>query len=135
MFCHTKLQREILKTACPYEKVEIFELNKIDVIKKEKEDDRNINFPNEEYYYNLKPKCEPQLGKYKIYEEIGEQEIGGKYDIRKQEMRYAIFWVLNYSDGNYSLKEISQRSKIKMEIIKNVAKILEQKKLIKKIEN
>jgi len=113
----------------------IFELNKIDVIKKEKEDDRNINFPNEEYYYNLKPKCEPQLGKYKIYEEIGEQEIGGKYDIRKKEMRYAIFWVLNYSDGNYSLKEISEKSEIKMEIIKNVANILEQKKLIKKIEN
>ena len=113
----------------------IFELNKIDVIKKEKEDDRNINFPNEEYYYNLKPKCEPQLGKYNIYEEIGEQEIGGRYDINKKEMRYAIFWVLNYSDGNYSLKEISQKSEIEMEIIKKVADILEQKKLIKKIEN
>ena len=90
----------------------------------------NIDFENEQYYFNLKPKCEPQLGKYNIYE-----EIGGTYNSEKKEIKFAILWVLNFSDGKHSLQHIARRSKINLDIIQNAANILIEKQLISKIEN
>ena len=91
---------------------------------------KKIDFRNEQYYYNLKPKCEPQLGKYNIYE-----EIGGTYNLEKKEMKFAILWVLNFSDGENSLQNIAQKSKIDLEIIQNAASILKEKGLISEFNN
>ena len=92
--------------------------------------DKKIDFRNEQFYYNLKPKCEPQLGKYGIYE-----EIGGSYNLKKKEMKFAVLWVLNFSDGVHSLQDIAKRSKISLEIIQKAAYVLKEKKLISEINH
>ncbi|MEM7220380.1 MAG: DUF4910 domain-containing protein [Pseudomonadota bacterium] len=56
-------------------------------------------------YLNLSPKCEPQLGKRGLYGAVGaldQQPI----DVM------TILWVLNLSDGEHSLLDISERSGI-----------------------
>ena len=40
-------------------------------------------------------------------------------------------WVLAYSDGTYSLNDISERSKIDLDILKEVGNLLIEKELIK----
>ena len=40
-------------------------------------------------------------------------------------------WILAYSDGTYSLKDISDRSKIDFDILKEVGILLLDKQLIK----
>jgi aminopeptidase-like protein len=75
-------------------------------------------------YYNLNPKCEPQLGKRGLY-----SMIGGKKHERIDKM--AIMWVLNLSDGSNSLLDISYRSKINFIEIKKAADILFKNNLLK----
>jgi aminopeptidase-like protein len=54
-------------------------------------------------YLNVNPQCEPQLGKRGLYRAIaGQQE--------KQMRELALLWVLNLSDGTYSLLDIAERS-------------------------
>jgi len=60
---------------------------------------------NNETYINLSPKCEPQLGKRGLYSKTG----GGK-GIGSSE--FAKLWVLNLSDGEHSLLDIAERSKL-----------------------
>ena len=43
----------------------------------------------------------------------------------------AMMWILAYSDGTYSLKDISDRSKIDFDILKEVGILLLDKQLIK----
>ena len=78
-----------------------------------------------DYYVNTNPKCEPQLGKYHLYE-----HFGGQYNTGKKNMKHAIFWVLNLSDGFHSLEEIAKRSNLELELIQNATKLLETKKLV-----
>lgn len=86
---------------------------------------------NSEKFLNLNPKCEPQLGKRGIY-----HQLGGQVDQSEQrEMEFAIFWILNLSDGKNSLHDISERSGIPLEQISKVVEILSTTKLLKKIEN
>ena len=82
------------------------------------------------YYVNTNPKCEPQLGKYHLYE-----NFGGQYDKEKKYMKNAIFWVLNLSDGFHSLEEISKRSNLELKLIENATKLLENKKLVMRKNN
>jgi aminopeptidase-like protein len=56
-------------------------------------------------YINLAPKGEPQLGKRGIYKSIS--ELGGNGF-----SPMAMFWVLNFSDGEHDLLAIAQRSGI-----------------------
>lgn len=77
-----------------------------------------------DYYKNLYPKCEPQLGKRGIY-----KSIAGNIN----EMEYALLWILNYSDGNHDLIDISELSKIKLGTLAEASKILLNNKLIKTI--
>ena len=80
-------------------------------------------------YINLNQKCEPNLGTRGIYKTISGQQ---KYDADE----LAVLWVLNLSDGTNSLLDISIRSNISFERIKNVADILVEKKLLtEKTEN
>ncbi|MCV0410565.1 DUF4910 domain-containing protein [Nitrosopumilus sp.] len=77
-------------------------------------------------FKNIYPKCEPNLGKRGLYD-----MIGAKKDGMKDKM--PIFWVLNFSDGENSLLDISQRSKIELSDIKLAAKRLVESGLIQPI--
>jgi len=73
---------------------------------------------NNKRYRNLNPKCEPQLGKRGIYEMLGGQKK------EEQLNEIAMFWVLSLSDGTQSLLDISIRSGMGFEQIKNGSDIL-----------
>jgi aminopeptidase-like protein len=68
-------------------------------------------------YRNLNPMCEPQLGKRGLYERIGSHQL-------------AMLWVLNLSDGQHSLLDIAERSKIEYGSIKNAAEVLMKSMLV-----
>lgn len=72
---------------------------------------------NNRVYYNTNPKCEPQLGKRGLYEAYGASE-------NKRLNQMAILWVLNLSDGDYTLLDIAQKSGISFDEIKQVADLL-----------
>jgi aminopeptidase-like protein len=75
-------------------------------------------------YLNQNPKCEPQLGKRGLY-----QMMGGQKDTRIKEL--AMLWVLNLSDGNNALLDISDRSGIEFVRIKDAADTLLKHGLLK----
>ena len=83
-----------------------------------------IDSKNDQVFLNLSPKCEPKLDKTGIYRKIG----GEKYNDA-----LTILWVLNYSDGKHSLRHIALRSGIDFKQIKQAAKLLHEKKLLKRI--
>ncbi len=74
-------------------------------------------------YVSQNPKCEPQLGKRGLYGAIGGQQSATG--------QLAMLWVLNLSDGHHSLLDISTRSKIAYDIIRNAAEILVKADLLK----
>jgi aminopeptidase-like protein len=67
-------------------------------------------------YLNTSPKAEPQLGKRGIY-----RKIGGPIP---QSHLIHLFWVLNFSDGEYSLLDIAEKSKFLFSDIRKAADIL-----------
>ncbi len=75
-------------------------------------------------YLNQSPKCEPQLGKRGLY-----SALGGQTHQKSSEM--AMLWILNLSDGHYSLLDISNRSGLPFEIIAPVATLLAEHGLLK----
>lgn len=75
-------------------------------------------------YVNLNPKCEPQLGKRGLYSGIGTQDKD-HIDVM------ALLWVLNLSDGDYSLLDIAERSAIPFEKIRRAADALSHANLLK----
>ena len=79
------------------------------------------------FYLNLNSKCEPQLGKRGLYNMIGSQ----KYSNLNIE---SLLWVLNFSDRQNSLLDISLKSGLKFYQIKQAADILQQNFLLKKIK-
>ena len=80
---------------------------------------------NNEKYINLNPKCEPQLGRRGLY-----PMIGGQKETEIKEM--AMFWILNLSDGEHSLLDISLKSRISFNYIKQMADLLAKGGLLKK---
>ena len=74
-------------------------------------------------YLNQNPKCEPQLGKRGLY-----NKIGGHYNSKAFQM--AMLWVLNLSDGNQSLLDISDRSGLRFSLIKEAADALIEHNLL-----
>jgi aminopeptidase-like protein len=79
---------------------------------------------NNRRYMNQNQKCEPQLGKRGLY-----QTIGGQKDTKIKEL--AMLWVLNLSDGRHTLLEISNRSGLKFNLIKDAAEVLYKHDLLK----
>lgn len=77
-------------------------------------------------YQNLNPKCEPMLSKRGLY-----STLGGQYEQETRLFKFAIFWVLNLSDGTNSLYDISKRSKLDLKIITKVAELLENHNILK----
>lgn len=78
---------------------------------------------NNAYYLNLNPKCEPQLGKRGLY-----RAIGGASDEKMSEM--ALLWILNLSDGQHSLLDISNRANLPFESIRKAAELLTEHDLL-----
>ena len=77
-------------------------------------------------FLNTNPNCEPQLGKRGLY-----RMIGAKKENSSELMRKAFLWILNYSDGNNSLLEISKKSDIDFTTIKQASGKLLLKGLLK----
>jgi len=98
-----------------------FGIKKIHVNEKKEK----IRSDKESYFLATNPKCEPQLGKYNVY-----KNFGGQYEEREKELKNAIFWILNYSDGIHSLEDIARKSKLDLNLIKKTSSLLESKKLI-----
>ena len=78
---------------------------------------------NNQIFRNLNPKCEPQLGRRGLYQMLGGQK-------REDLLKMAIFWVLNFSDGEHTLLDIAKRVDLTFEIIYCAAILLKEKKLI-----
>jgi aminopeptidase-like protein len=74
-------------------------------------------------FINTNPKCEPQLGKRKLY-----HSTGGYSNIAEFQM--AVLWVLNLSDGYHTLLDISKESGIQFELIRKVADKLIESSLL-----
>ena len=74
-------------------------------------------------YLSLNSKCEPQLGKRGLYD-----HLGGRADSKARQL--AMLWVLNLSDGNHTLLDISDRSGLDFSLIKNAADSLADSGLI-----
>ena len=83
-------------------------------------------------YQNLNPYCEPQLGRRKLYRNISKSRLVDKKNSENM-VELSICWVLNFSDGLHSLKEISQKSNLPLKLLRKTAKLLIEKKLLKKI--
>ncbi len=78
---------------------------------------------NDGVYVNTNPKCEPQLGKRGLYNRTGGLT-------RDQTSEYALFWVLNYSDGRHSLLDIAERARIPFAVIAGAARRLSEAGLL-----
>ena len=77
-------------------------------------------------YRNTNPKCEPQLGRRGLYE-----NTGGSNERQLNQM--AILWVLNYSDGKYSLLQIAEKARLPFEDIRFAADMLLKCKLLEEV--
>jgi aminopeptidase-like protein len=74
-------------------------------------------------YFNLNPKCEPQLGRRGLY-----RQMGGIKDAAAREM--AMLWVLNLSDGHHDLLDIAVRSGMPFDQISQAADALKEAGLL-----
>lgn len=75
-------------------------------------------------YVNQSPKGEPQLGRRGLY-----RQTSGSMDAKAREM--ALLWVLNLTDGQHSLLDISDRSGIRFDLILEAADALVQQDLLR----
>jgi aminopeptidase-like protein len=75
-------------------------------------------------YVNLNPKCEARLGKRGLY-----RSVGGEISQPLNEL--ALLWVLNLSDGAYSLLNIAERSRLPFHMIQAAADALIEKELVR----
>ncbi len=92
---------------------------------------------SEDFYLNVKPNCEPQLGKRDLYPNINskltrEKKSNDKLIDGREFNRFSMI-LLNYSDGLYSLQELAQKFKVTDKLAYKVASILESNKLLKKL--
>ncbi len=77
---------------------------------------------NNRRYRNLNPYCEPQLGKRNLYHSTGGDGVAADINAR--------LWVLNFSDGEFSLLDIAERSGIPFSLIGQAADLLCQAGLL-----
>jgi aminopeptidase-like protein len=79
-------------------------------------------------YVNQNPMCEPQLGKRGLYRMMGGGQDGGVEEL-------PLLWVLNLSDGDHSLLDISDRSGLRFDALKRAADALLQHGLLKVLDD
>lgn len=76
-----------------------------------------------EYYQSQRNQCEPQLGKYGLYESLG----GNRTDTNEL---LAFLWMLSGSDGTRSMQAISQQSGIPVAELREAANRLQDAGLL-----
>ena len=81
---------------------------------------------NNRRYVNQNPKCEPQLGKRKLYE-----RIGGQREMAVDQL--ALLWVLNMSDGAHSLLDIATLAQLPFGKLQSAAHLLRERMLLREI--
>ena len=77
-------------------------------------------------YKNLKPFGEPALGKRGLYKN---ERVQADFP----DIQLAYLWVLNFSDGNHDLLDITEKSGLSFDVISEATTILEKHDLIRKI--
>lgn len=77
-------------------------------------------------YRNLNPRCEPQLGRRGIYRSMGGQT-------QQAGIEKALLWVLNFSDGDFSLLDIAERANLPFSIVRAAADTLIEHQLLEEI--
>jgi aminopeptidase-like protein len=85
------------------------------------EDDARSAKPGSRFFLNLKPKGEPQLGKYGLYEALNGDVMPA-------------LWVLNFSDGRHSLQKIAARAGLPFDKVASTADILVSRGLLKEVK-
>ena len=80
---------------------------------------------NNVIYKNLFPYGEPQLGKRGLYETLGRNTI--------PELSSAVFWLLNFADGDHDLLTIAQKSGFSVEILQQAVRACLDTKLLEKV--
>ena len=88
---------------------------------------KRVNKSN--FYFNKFNNCDPFLSKRNIYNSISKYNFYQKVEV----LNNCFFWLLSYSDGKTSDLEISEMSGISLKYINKAAKILIDKKILKKI--
>ena len=68
-------------------------------------------------YQNTNPNCEPQLARHGLYQGYGR-------DASDAVLQRAVQWVLNLSDGERSLLDVAERSRMPFEQIERAAAAL-----------
>jgi aminopeptidase-like protein len=75
-------------------------------------------------YLNVNPKCEPQLGRRGLYNQVGGDHSG-------KNIQMAMLWVLNYSDGFHTVLDIWEKSGLEYDVVDiAIKKLIESKLLI-----
>ena len=77
-------------------------------------------------YLNLNSKCEPQLGRRGLYRQVGGMNNTG--------LEEALLWVLNLSDGQHSLLDIAEHSRLEFTKINEAARLLAKNGLLQLID-
>jgi aminopeptidase-like protein len=75
-------------------------------------------------YLNTNPMCEPQLGRRGLY-----APIGGENESKRVQL--AQLWMLSYSDGEHSLRDIHDLSGLDMPTLGMAAQRLEAAGLLR----
>ncbi|WP_083742050.1 DUF4910 domain-containing protein [Bradyrhizobium mercantei] len=78
---------------------------------------------NDAVYRNMVARCEPQLGRRRLY-----GIIGGDKDAAAANM--AMLWVLNLSDGQHSLLDIAEKAQLPFSMIRRTALVLQDHGLL-----
>lgn len=75
-------------------------------------------------YLNVNPKCEPQLGKRGLYDNVGGDHTG-------KDVQTAMLWALNLSDGSHTTLDICEKSGLEYKVVDvAIRKLVEAKLLI-----
>jgi aminopeptidase-like protein len=81
---------------------------------------------NNRRYLNTNPKCEPQLGRRRLY-----GPIGGAAEAEGAQM--AMLWVLNLSDGRHTLLDIAERAGLGFGAVRTAAEQLHSHQLLREV--
>ena len=79
-------------------------------------------------FVRIEPHCEPQLGKFNLYREVGGGGKDSLDDIVQQRM-----WILNYADGETDLLKVAQLSSFDILSLRKTADDLVQANLIREV--
>lgn len=87
-----------------------------------------ISHDNDPVFISQNMKCEPHLGKRDLY-----HKLGALTNQNVLEMKRAIQWVLNFSDGYHSLSDISKKSGLNLTILMDASNLLKNVNLLRAV--